>query len=86
MPLELGFAAVEELKTHFSGGQDLGAQALRLVLMHRQVSTVIPGASTLEQVDQNIRAGQLPPLSPTQMQEASRIYEQHIKAQVHGQW
>jgi aryl-alcohol dehydrogenase-like predicted oxidoreductase len=47
---------------------------------------VIPGASSLAQVDQNIRAGQLPPLSPNQMQEASRIYEQHIKAQVHGQW
>jgi aryl-alcohol dehydrogenase-like predicted oxidoreductase len=86
VPLDLGFAAVEELKIHFSERHDLGAQALRWVLMHRQVSTVIPGASSLAQVDQNIRAGQLPPLSPNQMQEASRIYEQHIKAQVHGQW
>ena len=84
--MDLGFAAVEELKIHFSEGHDLGSQALRWVLMHRQVSTVIPGASTLAQVDQNIRAGQLPPLSPNQMQEASRIYEQHIKAQVHAQW
>jgi len=50
------------------------------------VSTVIPGASSLDQVDQNIRAGQLPPLSPNQMQEASRIYGQYIKAQVHAQW
>ena len=86
VPLDLGFAAVEELKIHFSEGHDLGAQALRWVLMHRQVSTVIPGASSLAQVDQNIRAGQLPPLSPNQMQEASRIYELHIKAQVHEQW
>jgi aryl-alcohol dehydrogenase-like predicted oxidoreductase len=86
VPLDLGFAAVEELKTHFSEGYDLGAQALRWVLMHRQVSTVIPGASSLAQVEQNIRAGQLPPLSPNQMQEASRIYEQYIKAQVHTQW
>lgn len=86
VPLDLGFAAVEELKTHFSEGHDLGAQALRWVLMHRQVSTVIPGASSLAQVDQNIRAGQLPPLSSNQMQEASRIYEQYIKAQVHAQW
>ena len=86
VPLDLGFAAVEELKTHFSEGYDLGAQALRWVLMHRQVSTVIPGASSLAQVDQNIRAGQLPPLSPNQMQEAARIYDQYIKAQVHAQW
>ena len=86
VPLDLGFEAVEELKTHFSEGHNLGAQALRWVLMHRQVSTVIPGASSLDQVDQNIRAGQLPPLSPNQMQEASRIYGQYIKAQVHAQW
>ncbi len=86
VPLDLGFAAVEELKTHFSEGHDLGAQALRWVLMHRQVSTVIPGATSLAQVDQNIRSGQLPPLSPNQMQEAARIYDQYIKAQVHPQW
>ncbi len=47
VPLDLGFAAVEELKIHFSERHDLGAQALRWVLMHRQVSTVIPGASSL---------------------------------------
>jgi aryl-alcohol dehydrogenase-like predicted oxidoreductase len=86
VPLDLGFAAVEELKTHFSTENDLAAQALRWVLMHRQVSTVIPGASTLAQVSQNIRAGQLPPLSPNQMQEATRIYEQYIKAEVHSLW
>ena len=86
VPLDLGFAAVEELKTHFSTENDLAAQALRWILMHPQVSTVIPGASTLAQVSQNIRAGQLPPLSPNQMQEATRIYEQYIKAEVHSLW
>lgn len=85
VPLDLGFAVVKELKIHFSERHDQGAQALRWVLMHRQVSTVIPGASSLAQVDQNILAGQLPPLSTNQMQEASRIYEQYIKTQVHGQ-
>jgi aryl-alcohol dehydrogenase-like predicted oxidoreductase len=84
--LDLGFTAVEELKTHFSAAQDLASQALRWILMHRQVSTVIPGASTVAQVSQNIRAGQLPPLSPNQMQEATRIYEQYIKAEVHSLW
>jgi aryl-alcohol dehydrogenase-like predicted oxidoreductase len=54
--------------------------------MHRQVSTVIPGASTVAQVAQNIQAGQLPPLSNLQMQEATRIYEQYIKAEVHSLW
>jgi aryl-alcohol dehydrogenase-like predicted oxidoreductase len=54
--------------------------------MHRQVGTVIPGASSIEQVEQNIRAGQLPPLSPHQMQEAVRIYDTYLRELIHPQW
>jgi len=40
----------------------------------------------MAQVERNIRAAQLPPLSPQQMQEAARIYEKHIKEVVHHLW
>jgi aryl-alcohol dehydrogenase-like predicted oxidoreductase len=86
VPMELGLAAVKELESQFAEGHDLGAQALRWVLMHRQVGTVIPGASSMEQVEKNIRAGQLPPLSPNQMQEAVRIYDTYLKSLMHKQW
>ena len=86
VPLTMGFPAVKELESQFAEGHDLGAQALRWVLMHRQVGTVIPGASSIEQVEQNIRAGQLPPLSPHQMQEAVRIYDTYLRELIHPQW
>ncbi|HSF56166.1 MAG TPA: aldo/keto reductase [Algoriphagus sp.] len=86
VPLEIALPAVEELKGGFSGGHKLAAQAIRWILMYEQVSTVIPGASRVEQVEQNVRAAQLPPLSSNQMQEAFRIYEKYIKEEVHYHW
>ncbi len=86
VPLDKAFPAIEELKGEFADGHDLAAQALRWILMFKQVGTVIPGASNVDQVERNIRAAQLPPLSPHQMQEAARIYEKYIKEEVHHQW
>jgi aryl-alcohol dehydrogenase-like predicted oxidoreductase len=86
VPLEIAFPAIEELKKDFADDHDLAAQALRWILMFKQVSTVIPGASSVEQVEKNVRAAKLPPLSPHQMQEARRIYGQFIEKEVHGQW
>lgn len=86
VPLENAFPALEELKGYFADDHDLAAQALRWILMFKQVGTVIPGASSVDQVEKNIRASQLPPLSPHQMQEAVRIYEKYIKQEIHPQW
>jgi aryl-alcohol dehydrogenase-like predicted oxidoreductase len=86
VPLEKAFPAIDELKADFADDHDLAAQALRWILMFKQVGTVIPGASSAVQVEKNIRASQLPPLSPHQMQEAVRIYEKYIKQEIHAQW
>ena len=86
VPLEIAFPALDELKKDFADDHDLAAQALRWVLMFKQVSTVIPGASSVTQVEKNVRASRLPQLSPHQMQEAKRIYERYIKGEVHDQW
>jgi len=86
VPLEKAFPALEELKGDFADDHDLAGQALRWILMFKQVGTVIPGASSVDQVEKNIRASQLPPLSPHQMQEAVRIYEKYIKQEIHPQW
>lgn len=86
VPLEKAFPAIEELRSEFAGHHDLAAQALRWILMFDKVGTVIPGASNLDQLNANIKASQLPPLSPLQMKEAVRIYDQYIKSEVHHQW
>ncbi|WP_017730220.1 aldo/keto reductase [Nafulsella turpanensis] len=83
---DLGLEAVEEIKRLFPGEEPLAAQAIRWILMFREVSTVIPGASRPEQVRSNIKAAELPALSKEQMEGVERIYERYIKPTVHEQW
>jgi aryl-alcohol dehydrogenase-like predicted oxidoreductase len=82
----LGLEAVEELKRLFPGEEPLAAWALRWVLMAKEVSTVIPGASRPEQVASNIRAAELPALSAEQMQGVQEVYNKYIKPSVHALW
>jgi aryl-alcohol dehydrogenase-like predicted oxidoreductase len=86
VPYEKGLAAVEELKEIFKGDEKLVSWAIRWVLMFPQVSTVIPGASKVEQVLSNVKAGNLPPLSNDKMEAVQKVYEKYIKEEVHYQW
>lgn len=81
----LGLEAVEALKKLF-GTQDLIPYALRWILMHEAVSAVIPGASKQAQVLSNVRAAQLPALTPEQMAGVEAIYNQYIRPSVHQNW
>lgn len=83
---DLGLEAVEELKKLFPGQEPLAAWAIRWVLMAEEVSTVIPGASRPEQVASNIKASELPALSPEQMRGVEEIYSKYIKPSVHALW
>ena len=65
---------------------NLGATALRWILMFPEVSIVIPGASRPEQIAENVAASMLPPLSLDDMDMVKRIYEENIKSTVHHLW
>lgn len=82
---EQGLRAVAELKKLF-GTEDLIPYALRWILMQEAVSAVIPGASRPEQVRTNVKAAQLPALSPEQMEGVRAIYDRYIRASVHPNW
>ncbi len=82
---ELGLQAVEALKTLFQT-DDLIPYALRWILMHNAVSTVIPGASNATQVLSNIRAAQMDALTQYQMLGVTDIYNTFMKNDIHGQW
>ncbi len=73
-----GLETVEEIKKVFPPTARLSALALRWILMFREVSCVIPGASGPEQVLSNIEASELPELTTEQMSEIKRIYDQLI--------
>jgi aryl-alcohol dehydrogenase-like predicted oxidoreductase len=83
---ETGLEAVEELKNLFPGQKNLAPLALRWVLMHDEVSCVIPGASRPEQVLSNLSALDLADLSVEQMNSIQSIYSSKIKSLVHHLW
>lgn len=81
-----GLLAVEELKEIFRGNESLASRAIRWILMFPQVSTVIPGASKIEQVFSNIKASNLPEISPQDMEAVKGIYDRYFKADIHHLW
>ena len=86
VPYETGLAAVEALRRVFPAETPLALWALRWVLMFPQVSCVIPGASRPEQIESNLQAAALRPLSEAEMAAVRDIYEGFIKPSVHQLW
>lgn len=80
-----GVATAEQLKAEL-GTDNLAGTALRWILMHPEVSVVIPGASRPEQVTSNIAASELPALTDEQMATVQRIYDEKIRPLVHHLW
>ena len=60
--------------------------ALRWILMHETVTCAIPGAKRPEQVEENMSASDLPPLSVKVMQRVKDLYEEKIRPLVRHYW
>jgi len=76
---------VEELKSIIPDGFTLSQLALKWILMHKEVSVVIPGAKNSDQVLNNISASSLPPIENL-MQNIEDIYNTFLKADIHSRW
>ena len=83
---ETGLKAVDELKTIFPNDNNLAPMALRWILQHEAVSTIIPGASKPEQVSANMESLNYPDLSEEQMFNINAVYDKYIKKSVHQLW
>jgi aryl-alcohol dehydrogenase-like predicted oxidoreductase len=84
--LAVGVRTAQALQELVPAGQSLAQFALRWILMFDSVTCAIPGAKRASQVEENVRAADLPPLSEQAMQGAARIYEQQIRPLVHQLW
>jgi aryl-alcohol dehydrogenase-like predicted oxidoreductase len=80
-----GLKAVEALRDTFPN-EDLSNIALKWILMHIDVSCVIPGASRPDQVINNCVASDMKDLSKAKMDKIRDIYENYIKEEVHLLW
>jgi aryl-alcohol dehydrogenase-like predicted oxidoreductase len=83
---ETGLRAVEELRKLVPTGATMGQFALRWILMFDAVSCAIPGAKRPAQVEENVRAADLPPLTEAQMAGVESVYNSMIKGLVHHRW
>lgn len=86
VPFEVGLDAVEELRPLVGGDATLAQFALRWILMHDAVSTVIPGARSPEQASANAAAAELPALDAATMERVRAVYDERIAPYVHQRW
>ena len=82
---DLGLEAVEELKKVFNT-DDLVPYALKWILMHDEVSVVIPGASRVEQVYSNNRVEDFKDLTLEQLNKVEEIDNKYIRERGHNNW
>jgi aryl-alcohol dehydrogenase-like predicted oxidoreductase len=86
VPYETGLAAVVELRKLLDPGMTLAQFALRWVIDQPAVSTVIPGASSPDQVLQNASVATLAPLGEDQLAGVRDIYDRLLREHVHSRW
>ncbi len=86
IPFPIGINVVNEIREVFENNTNLAIIALRWILMFEEVSCVIPGASSPEQIKNNVSAIHLPPITEAQMQKVKDIYLAHFKNTIHQWW
>jgi aryl-alcohol dehydrogenase-like predicted oxidoreductase len=86
LDFETGLRAVEALRPLVPPDWTLAQMVLRWILMYPEVTCAIPGAKRPEQVEENVKAGGLPPLSEAVLVEILRIYDEFARQRVHQYW
>jgi aryl-alcohol dehydrogenase-like predicted oxidoreductase len=86
VPFETGLDAVDELERAVPDGVTLAQFTLRWILDHDAVSSVIPGSTTPEHIEQNVAAADLEPLSNEQHGVVADVYDEYVRDHVHHRW
>jgi aryl-alcohol dehydrogenase-like predicted oxidoreductase len=81
-----GLEVAERLRKLVPEGMTMAQFALRWILMHEAVSSVIPGAKSRLQAVENSAAGEFPALTEAQMGQVKAVYDELVRAQVHHRW
>lgn len=86
VPFDLGLELAEEIRPLVPAGVTMAAWILRWALMDPAVTCTIPGGRRPSQVEENLVAASLPPLSPEAMKKIADLYQERLKALVHQRW
>ena len=83
---DTGLQAVDELRPLVPEGMSMAQMAMRWILMFEAVTCAIPGAKRPDQVEENVKTADLPPLDGETMDEVMEIYRRRIQPLVHHYW
>ncbi|SEG41168.1 Predicted oxidoreductase [Actinacidiphila yanglinensis] len=83
---ETGLEAAAEFAELAPRGATPAQTALRWIIQQPGVSSVIPGARSVEQARANAAAAELPELPGSVLDGVRDLYDRRIRAQVHGRW
>lgn len=80
-----GVRLSQEIKSLLPEGA-MAQLALRWILDHPEVTTVIPGATSVRQVESNVAASDLPSLSADVHRQLRALYDEKIRRQIRGHY
>ncbi len=86
LDFDLQLSLVDTIKPLVPQGMTLAQMALRWILDHPAVTTVIPGGKRPTQIEENAHASDLPSLSPEIHAQLDALYQRDVKPLVHHLW
>lgn len=85
LPLEKGVELADQIKSDFlPKDMSMVQLALRWILDHEAVSTIIPGASSAQQAKINAQVSEIASLNPDLHQDLHNFYENHVMQHIRG--
>ncbi|MBC3757387.1 aldo/keto reductase [Hyunsoonleella sp. SJ7] len=84
LPFETGVTLSEDLKSFCPDGMTLAELSLRWILDHKEVTTIIPGASSTKHVIQNSKTSSLPSLPEQLVQDLKHFYNEKVHEHIRG--
>lgn len=82
IPFTTALALVEEIRPQVPNGISMAAFAMRWLLDQPEVSTVIAGASRVQQVRENAACSALPPLSDESHRWLADFYKRRVRSNI----
>ena len=84
LPYPKGVELADQVKRILPDDTPMAQSAIRWILDHDAVTTVIPGASSVEQALSNSNASDLPSLSESTHRDLQKLYEEEVKDHIRG--
>jgi aryl-alcohol dehydrogenase-like predicted oxidoreductase len=84
LPFELAIDLIDQLRPFVPVGMNMAQLALRWLLDHEAVSSVITGASSAEQIQRNAEVSNLPALTGETHQQLAEFYQRKVREHIRG--